>query len=132
MAVRKIVQAKKDVDPNWDYCGVHLTIHNIIIPEERLNPTPSQLDNLDWESEVDLRIVGCELIQDSGVLLRLPQVAMATAQVIYQRFYYSKSFVRHFYEVGSIVSHSSLALRYGLCIFICEIGRMSKKNQGCN
>ncbi|RTG81293.1 uncharacterized protein DC041_0012433 [Schistosoma bovis] len=62
---------------------------------------------MEYETEIDLRILGCELIQDSGVLLRLPQVAMATAQVLYQRFFYSKSFVRHFYE------HYAMA-----CIFL--------------
>ncbi|TNN18259.1 Cyclin-L2 isoform 1 [Schistosoma japonicum] len=97
----------KPSDSVWEYCGVNLTIHNIIIPEERLFPTPSQMDKMDYETEIDLRIVGCELIQDSGVLLRLPQVAMATAQVLYQRFFYSKSFVRHFYE------HYAMA-----CIFL--------------
>ncbi|CAH8595289.1 unnamed protein product [Schistosoma turkestanicum] len=97
----------KQPDSVWEYCGVNLTIHNIIIPEERLYPTPSQLDKMDYETEIDLRIIGCELIQDSGVLLRLPQVAMATAQVLYQRFFYSKSFVRHFYE------HYAMA-----CIFL--------------
>lgn len=100
MAVSGRAAAQKEPDPNWEYCGVKLTIHNIIIPVERLSPTPSQLDNMDPEMEINLRIVGCELIQDSGVLLKLPQVAMATAQVLYQRFFYSKSFVRHFYEVS--------------------------------
>ncbi|CAH8635239.1 unnamed protein product [Heterobilharzia americana] len=107
MAAENNLQSDKHPDPSWEYCGVNLTIHNIIIPEERLFPTPSQLDKMDYEIEVDLRIVGCELIQDSGILLRLPQVAMATAQVLYQRFFYSKSFVRHFYE------HYAMA-----CIFL--------------
>ncbi|THD23772.1 Cyclin-L2 [Fasciola hepatica] len=99
MAVSSRAALPREPDPNWEYCGVKLTIHNIIIPVERLSPTPSQLDNMDPEMEINLRIVGCELIQDSGVLLKLPQVAMATAQVLYQRFFYSKSFVRHFYEL---------------------------------
>ncbi|KAF6770172.1 hypothetical protein AHF37_11712 [Paragonimus kellicotti] len=98
MAKPVVTVAKAGPDPSWPYCGVKLTIHNIIIPEERLKPTPSEFDNMDSELETELRVIGCELIQDSGVLLRLPQVAMATAQVLYQRFFYSKSFVRHFYE----------------------------------
>jgi len=32
------------------------------------------LDGLDFEIETDLRIWGCELIQTSGILLKLPQV----------------------------------------------------------
>ncbi|KAJ8368004.1 hypothetical protein SKAU_G00080320 [Synaphobranchus kaupii] len=47
----------------------------------------------------DLRILGCELIQSAGILLRLPQVAMATGQVLFHRFFYSKSFVKHSFEI---------------------------------
>ncbi|VDK38101.1 unnamed protein product [Taenia asiatica] len=91
----------------WAYAGVHLSIDNYVIPQEKLFPTPSNLDGLDAETEFDLRYIGCELIQDAGTLLRLPQVAMATAQVLYQRYFYSKSFVRYVYE------HYAMA-----CIFL--------------
>ncbi|EUB62765.1 Cyclin-L2 [Echinococcus granulosus] len=91
----------------WVYAGVHLSIDNYVIPPEKLFPTPSNLDGLDAETEFDLRYIGCELIQDAGTLLRLPQVAMATAQVLYQRYFYSKSFVRYVYE------HYAMA-----CIFL--------------
>ncbi|VEL23944.1 unnamed protein product [Protopolystoma xenopodis] len=94
-------------DPNWNFSGVKLSITNIVISSEKLTPTPSQSDSLDYQDEIDLRILGCELIQDSGILLKLPQVAMATAQVLYQRFFYCRSFVRHFYE------HCAMA-----CIFL--------------
>ncbi|CAE1310647.1 CCNL [Acanthosepion pharaonis] len=56
-------------------------------------------DGLAYEVEVDLRIIGCEMIQTAGILLKLPQVAMATGQMLFQRFYYSKSFVKHNMEV---------------------------------
>uniref|UniRef100_A0A8C0K060 Cyclin L1 n=2 Tax=Canidae TaxID=9608 RepID=A0A8C0K060_CANLU len=56
-------------------------------------------DGLDLPSETDLRILGCELIQAAGILLRLPQVAMATGQVLFHRFFYSKSFVKHSFEI---------------------------------
>lgn len=72
-----------------------LTLENSLIPEAKLNATPSHVDGLDPETEKDLRILGCELIQTAGILLKLPQVAMATGQVIFQRFFYSKSFVRY-------------------------------------
>lgn len=39
-----------------------------------------------------------ELIQVAGLLLHLPQVAMATGQVLFQRFFYTKSFVKHSME----------------------------------
>lgn len=51
-----------------------LTLNNQLLPEEKLNLTPSQLDGLGTETETDLRIYGCELIQTAGILLKLPQV----------------------------------------------------------
>ncbi|KAM8954442.1 cyclin-L1 [Pelodytes ibericus] len=81
------------------YSEVYLTIDNSLIPEERLSPTPSMLDGLELQSETDLRILGCELIQSAGILLRMPQVAMATGQVLFHRFFYSKSFVKHSFEI---------------------------------
>ena len=56
-----------------DFSKVQLTLENVLIPEEKLSPTPSMQDGLDFESEIDLRILGCELIQSAGILLRLPQ-----------------------------------------------------------
>ncbi|XP_071147771.1 cyclin-L1-like [Mytilus galloprovincialis] len=82
-----------------DFSKVILTLEAVLIPDDKLSPTPSLQDGLDSDTEMDLRILGCELIQSSGVLLKLPQVAMATGQVLFQRFYYSKSFVKHNMEV---------------------------------
>ncbi|XP_046579475.1 cyclin-L1-like isoform X2 [Haliotis rubra] len=82
-----------------DFSKVILTLDNVLVQSEKLSETPSMQDGLDFETETDLRILGCELIQTSGILLKLPQVAMATGQVLFQRFYYSKSFVKHNMEV---------------------------------
>ncbi|KYN10884.1 Cyclin-L1 [Trachymyrmex cornetzi] len=84
------------------YGKIVLTLQNCLLPEEKFNSTPSHLDGLDAETETDLRILGCELIQTAGILLKLPQVAMATGQVIFQRFYYSKSLVRHNMETTAM------------------------------
>lgn len=73
-----------------------------MLPVDKLIETPSHHDGLDRQTEVDLRILGCELIQTAGILLKLPQVAMATGQVLFQRFYYSKSFVRHGMETTAM------------------------------
>ncbi|XP_033113720.1 cyclin-L1-like [Anneissia japonica] len=81
------------------YGRVVITLENCIIPSGKLSPTPSVLDGLDIETETDLRILGCEFIQMAGILLKLPQVAMATSEVLFQRFYYSKSFIKHNMEV---------------------------------
>lgn len=43
--------------------------------------------------------MGCELIQSGAILLKLSQTAAATAQILFQRFYYQKSFVRNNFEV---------------------------------
>ncbi|XP_070561019.1 cyclin-L1-like [Ptychodera flava] len=77
------------------YGKVIINLENCILPHEKVSLTPSTIDGLDKETEIDLRIIGCEFIQTAGILLKLPQVAMATAQVIFQRFYYSKSMVKH-------------------------------------
>lgn len=58
------------------YSEVFLAIDSSIIPEESLSSTPSMLDGLDHETETNLRILGCELIQAAGILLRLPQVTV--------------------------------------------------------
>jgi len=60
-----------------DFSRVTITLDNILIPEEKLSATPSMLDGLNSETETDLRILGCELIQTSGILLKLPQVYYA-------------------------------------------------------
>lgn len=87
------------------YGKIVLTLSNCLLSESVFKETPSQTDGLDIETETDLRILGCEMIQTAGILLRLPQVAMATGQIYLQRFYYSKSFVRYPMEtmaMGSI------------------------------
>uniref|UniRef100_A0A8C4QY69 Cyclin L1a n=1 Tax=Eptatretus burgeri TaxID=7764 RepID=A0A8C4QY69_EPTBU len=81
------------------YSSVTISLENCIIPDEKLSTTPSLLDGLDLETETDLRAIGCELIQSAGILLKLPQVAMASGQVLFHRFFYSKSFVKHNMEV---------------------------------
>lgn len=63
------------------YSEVFLTIDNSLIPEEKLSPTPSMQDGLDLQTETDLRILGCELIQSAGILLRLPQVNRPSVRI---------------------------------------------------
>lgn len=58
----------------WGYSRVLLTLNNVLLPDEKLSPTPSMQDGLDSDVELDLRILGCELIQTAGILLKLPQV----------------------------------------------------------
>ena len=59
------------------YGKVVISLENCLLPEDRLLSTPSSLDGLDSETEMDLRILGCELIQTAGILLKLPQVVVS-------------------------------------------------------
>jgi len=42
------------------------------------------------------------MVQTAGKLLRLPQTAMATGQVLMHRFYYSKSYIKHPMEITTM------------------------------
>ncbi|TDH74086.1 hypothetical protein CCR75_009566 [Bremia lactucae] len=64
---------------------------HVVLPTSSLSRSPSNEDGVNPDIEVLHRFFGCELIQEAGVLLRLPQVVMATAQTLLQRFYYRKS-----------------------------------------
>lgn len=67
-------------------CKIEIT--NILPSYIIDNATPSSIDNVSKEDEKYHRIYGCELIQQAGNILNLPQVVMVTAQNIMNRFYY--------------------------------------------
>ena len=94
----------KTTKKEYEYDDIKLSMENCIMPSELLDETPSMKDGLDRDTESDLRRFGCEMIQVSGLLLRLPQVAMATGQVILQRFYYIKSMIKHDMEVNAMAA----------------------------
>ncbi|GAA0148675.1 hypothetical protein Leryth_011436 [Lithospermum erythrorhizon] len=73
---------------------IYTAIDTFYLTEEQLDNSPSRKDGIDKDTENTLRIYGCELIQESGILLRLPQAAMATGQVLLHRFYCKKSLAR--------------------------------------
>lgn len=64
----------------------------ILVPPELLQKSPSQEDGLDVATELELRSLGAGLVQGAGVLLRLPQLTIVSAAVVFQRFYFRKSF----------------------------------------
>ncbi|WWC90748.1 uncharacterized protein L201_005685 [Kwoniella dendrophila CBS 6074] len=79
---------------------------------EQIIKTPSSEDGVPTEVEADLRVAGCMLIQEAGVMLNLPQNTMATAQVIFHRFFYVSSM----YSFGiNDISISALFLSTKLC-----------------
>ncbi|KAF8401573.1 hypothetical protein HHK36_012517 [Tetracentron sinense] len=73
---------------------IYTAIDTFYLTDEQLKNSPSRKDDIDEATEITLRIYGCDLIQESGILLRLPQAVMATGQVLFHRFYCKKSFAR--------------------------------------
>ncbi|CAK7325529.1 unnamed protein product [Dovyalis caffra] len=73
---------------------IYTAIDNFYLTDDELQNTPSRKDGIDEATETTLRIYGCDLIQESGILLKLPQAVMATGQVLFHRFYCKKSFAR--------------------------------------
>ncbi|KAI9312220.1 cyclin-like protein [Dichotomocladium elegans] len=66
-------------------------MQNSVASIEQIEQTPSKRAGIPEDQEEKLRHFGCELIQSAGIILKLPQVAMATAQVLFQRFFYMAS-----------------------------------------
>ncbi|KAL8140386.1 hypothetical protein V2J09_006407 [Rumex salicifolius] len=73
---------------------IYTAIDTFYLTDDQIQNSPSRKDNIDEETEITLRIYGCDLIQESGILLKLPQAAMATGQVLFHRFFCKKSFGR--------------------------------------
>ncbi|EMD38490.1 hypothetical protein CERSUDRAFT_113662 [Gelatoporia subvermispora B] len=57
----------------------------------QIEKTPSREDGIPPELEEDLRAYGCKLIHEAGILLKQKQVAVATAQILFHRFWYVTS-----------------------------------------
>ncbi|KAJ7298564.1 hypothetical protein O6H91_06G042300 [Diphasiastrum complanatum] len=73
---------------------IYTTLDTFYLSDEQIKSSPSRKDGVDEETETVLRLYGCELIQESGIFLKLPQAVMATGQVLFHRFYCKKSFAR--------------------------------------
>lgn len=64
----------------------------VLLPSSILDePSPSARHDIDEHTEKVHRAWGCTLICEAGVLLKLPQVAIATAQNLFHRFYWRQS-----------------------------------------
>ncbi|XP_048325166.2 cyclin-L1-1 isoform X2 [Ziziphus jujuba] len=73
---------------------IYTAVDTFYLTDEQLANSPSRKDGIDEATETNLRIYGCHLIQESGILLKLDQAVMATGQVLFHRFYCKKSFAR--------------------------------------
>lgn len=70
---------------------IYNNLDTFYLTDEELSNTPSRKHGVDEDTETTLRIFGCELIQEAGILLKCPQAVMATGQVLFQRFFCRKS-----------------------------------------
>jgi hypothetical protein len=52
------------------------------LPAEVMWMTPSHSEGLDEETELALRVYGCELIQEAGILLKLYVMALYQARLV--------------------------------------------------
>ena len=50
---------------------IYNAIDTFYLTEEELQNSPSRQHDIDEATEITLRIYGCDLIQESGILLRL-------------------------------------------------------------
>ena len=67
---------------------------NPLASDELVQCTPSRLDGVPVETEDAICVLACRRIQQAGAILGLPQAAMATAQVLFRRFWFVASIKR--------------------------------------
>ena len=93
---------------------IYTTLDNFYLTEEQLREdSPSRRDGIDQDTETTLRIYGCEIIQEAGILLAWPQAVMATGQVLFHRFYCKRSMKDFNVKVRRLSRPSpSLAVRF--------------------
>lgn len=68
-----------------------LNLDSFYLTEEQLENSPSRQDGIDKDTEANLRMYGCQVIQEAGIMLGFDQVVMATGQVLLHRFYCKRS-----------------------------------------
>lgn len=71
---------------------IYTAIDNFYLTDEELKNSPSRKDGIDEATETILRIYGCDLIQESGILLRLYPVLIPSYieyMLVYEIVYYS-------------------------------------------
>lgn len=78
---------------------IYCNLDNFHVSKEDLRNSPSRCDGVSEEVEMELRCFGTTLIQEGGTLLDVPQVVMATGQVLFHRFFCKKSMAHYDVEV---------------------------------
>ncbi len=110
---------------------------NPLATRQQLEQTPSRSDGVTCDIELELRALGCQIIQQMGVLLRLPQRTMAVAQVFFQRFWYTSSmcdFSAKEIALGSLLlatklEETQVRLRHLLNAYDYVLFRLTKGNR---
>ncbi|KAG1749025.1 cyclin-like protein [Suillus paluster] len=77
----------------------------------QIERTPSREDGIPEDLEEDLRAFGCKLIHEAGILLKQKQVAVATAQILFQRFWYATSMKQ--FGIGVSLTTSMSCFNFG-------------------
>ncbi|KYQ92932.1 cyclin [Tieghemostelium lacteum] len=77
---------------------------NLYFTTDEIKNSTSRKDGISVEIEDNLRRYGAEIIQEGGILLQIPQATIASAQIIFHRFYCRNSFKK--YELKNIAMGS--------------------------
>ncbi|KMK60343.1 cyclin [Aspergillus fumigatus Z5] len=72
---------------------LHASQTQWLFTDEELTRTPSQLDGMKMEAEHTSRSKGVNFITQVGIMLKLPQLTLATAAVYLHRFFMRYSMV---------------------------------------
>lgn len=72
---------------------IYTALDTFYLSDEQLQNSPSRKDKLDEETETTLRIYGCDLIQESGILLKLYTYSL----IIFCQFFLMWVFPPNFY-----------------------------------
>ena len=62
------------MEPPKEFRDVLITLENSIIPQEAIESTPSRKEGIPEDLEKNCRLIGCDFIHSTGVLLDFPQV----------------------------------------------------------
>jgi hypothetical protein len=79
-----------------------LHLDSFYLTDDQLENSPSRQDGIDKDTEANLRMYGCEVIQEAGIMLSFDQVFMATGQVLLHRFYCKRSMKTFNVKVGVV------------------------------
>jgi hypothetical protein len=82
---------------------IYTNLDNFYISKEELKNSPSRRDGISEDTETALRVFGTSLIQEGGCLLELPEVVMATGQVLFHRFFCKESMAKFDVEVRAFL-----------------------------